>query len=123
TWFARAAILFMSAAAAACGDGPPPASPKAAVPIPHLAPTGEEAHLADLKQLTLGGENAEAYWAGSGRELILQSRTGDADCDRIYRMPLDSVLGARAGAGTLPTPVAVSSGRGATTCSYFMPGD
>jgi Tol biopolymer transport system component len=74
-----------------------------------------------VKQLTLGGENAEAYWAHSGRELILQARTGDADCDRIYRMPLAGVLGDAH--PTVPEPVPVSSGKGATTCSYFMPGD
>ena len=84
----------------------------------------EEKHLADVKQLTLAGENAEAYWGWSGRELVLQSRTGDNDCDRIYRMPLTSVFGLAPGVPeTLPPLVPVSSGKGATTCSYFMPGD
>src|SRR5262245_45697550 len=79
----------------ACGSKPP--KPKApvgpAVALPPVAQLPEEKHLSDLKQVTLAGENAEAYWAWSGRELILQSRTGDSDCDRIVRMPLTSVVG------------------------------
>jgi len=108
----------LAAALAACGGEPPPSKAPApkGTPIPVLAPAPGETHLAEIRQLTLGGENAEAYWAWSGRELILQARTGDADCDRIYRMPV-------AGLQTIPTPVPVSSGQGATTCSYFMPGD
>ena len=83
----------------------------------------EERHLGDVRQLTFGGENAEAYWSFDGTQLTLQRRAGDADCDRIYRMP----IGAERGAGSAPSPppplVPVSSGKGATTCSYFMPGD
>src|SRR5262245_48698107 len=82
---------------AACGSDPPapktPASTLAAR-LPPVAQIPEEKHLRDVKQLTLAGENAEAYWGFGGRELILQSRTGDNDCDRIYRMPLASVVGA-----------------------------
>jgi Tol biopolymer transport system component len=72
-----------------------------------------EPHLADLRQLTHGGENAEAYWSTDGRELIMQAR-GDAEsCDRIYRMDVAHP----------EKPRQVSSGKGATTCSYFFPGD
>ncbi len=80
--------------------------------------------MADVRQLTLGGENAEAYWAFGGRELILQSRTGENDCDRIYRMPLEGLM-TRPSGSPVPAPslVPVSSGKGVTTCSYFMPGD
>src|SRR5437660_11945953 len=109
----------------ACGDSQPPASPKSAeVHLSPLVVQPNETHLADVKQLTLAGENAEAYWAWSGRELIMQSRTGDNDCDRIYRMPLGSVFGQPPGSReTVPTLIPVSNGKGATTCSYFMPGD
>lgn len=108
---------------AACGSDPPqPKAPegKAAVALPVVRPIPEETHLADVKQITLSGENAEAYWGWNGRELVMQSRTGDNDCDRIYRVPLASVFEAP---GTVPAPIPVSSGKGATTCSYFMPGD
>ena len=112
---------------AACGGDPPSPKtpePKPGVALPPVKQIPEETHLADVKQLTLAGENAEAYWAFGGRELVLQSRTGDNDCDRIYRMPLSSVLAPPAGAKeTVPSFIPVSSGKGATTCSYFMPGD
>jgi hypothetical protein len=77
-----------------------------------------ERQLTHLRALTLGGENAEAYWAWSGSQLIMQARPAGNGCDRIFRLPLPSPADA-----ALPTPVPVSSGRGATTCSYFMPGD
>lgn len=89
-----------------------------------MVPGSEERHLTNLRQLTLGGENAEAYWSFGGRQLILQSRTGDNDCDRIYRMPVEAMLSAQPGSpGVLPTTIPVSNGKGATTCSYFLPGD
>lgn len=112
----------------ACGSPTQPVAPKPAasglMPAP-IAALPEEKHLADLRQLTLAGENAEAYWSFDGKQLILQSRTGDNDCDRIHRLPLNSVLPLTPGAanGPVPQAVPVSSGKGATTCSYFMPGD
>src|SRR5688572_33421184 len=42
-----------------------------------------EAHLAELRQLTFGGENAEAYWSPDGRELIFQSTRPPVACDQI----------------------------------------
>jgi Zn-dependent M28 family amino/carboxypeptidase len=104
-----AALLVCSCAA------PPPA--KTSIQAPAAAktpPLANEGHLRDLTQLTFGGENAEAYWSWDGRSLSLQARVGDAQCDRIYRLPV-----ADAAAGLLP----VSSGKGATTCAHFMPGD
>ena len=93
----------------------PPAKPSTQAPTAAGTPAlPGEVHLRDLTQLTFGGENAEAYWSWDGRSLGLQARVGKAQCDRIYRLPI-----ADAAAGLLP----VSSGKGATTCSYFMPGD
>src|SRR5512145_809336 len=80
---------------AACGGTPPQpttSTARPAVALSPVQPVSEETHLADVKQITLAGENAEAYWSWSGRELILQSRTGDKDCDRIFRMPLASIF-------------------------------
>lgn len=111
---------------AACSEPTPrPRTPKpapAGVRVPQMQAMPEEAHLADLKRLTIGGENAEAYWAFGGKELIMQSRTGDNDCDRIYRQPLGDLL-STPGADLVPAPLPVSNGKGVTTCSYFMPGD
>ncbi|MBI4816925.1 MAG: M20/M25/M40 family metallo-hydrolase [Deltaproteobacteria bacterium] len=73
-----------------------------------------EPGLDDLVQLTFGGENAEAYWSFDGRQLVMQSRFEGMGCDRIVRM--DAVAG-------LPTIRPVSNGFGATTCSFFLPGD
>src|SRR5205823_324194 len=64
-------------------------------------------------------------WGGD--QLIMQARPADASCDRIFRLPVaaaapaGTALAGAAGAHAAPTPV--SDGRGATTCSYFLPGD
>jgi len=72
-----------------------------------------EVHLADVRQLTFGGENAEAYWSFDGRELIYQARGGAYACDQIFRLDPE-VPGERS---------LVSTGTGRTTCAYFLPGD
>src|SRR5262249_36473173 len=97
---------------------PPPRRPPAAparppAPVP-IAPEPREVHLANLRQLTFGGENAEAYWSWDGTQLIFQSTRPPFACDQIYRMAVDL--------GTLD-PVRVSTGKGRTTCSYFFPGN
>ena len=46
-----------------------------------------EKHLKNIRQLTSGGENAEAYFSFDGKKLILQSTRGDWPCDQIYVMP------------------------------------
>jgi len=93
---------------------PPVASPAAAVtpPVVPLAMPGE-VHLRDVRQLTFGGENAEAYWSPNGAELIFQAHARTPGCDRIYRLPV-TVPDAR--------PLPVSNGEGATTCGFFLPG-
>jgi|CXWL01.1.fsa_nt_gi Zn-dependent M28 family amino/carboxypeptidase/Tol biopolymer transport system component len=80
-----------------------------------------EVHLADLRQLTFGGENAEAYWSPDGRELTLQRTAPGADgkltgCDQIFRLPVDRGAGANG-----ENLLRVSNGSGRTTCSYFYP--
>ncbi len=78
----------------------------------HLIQPGEK-HFKHLWQLTFGGENAEAYWSYAGDRLVLQARRPKEDihCDRIFVTEPDGVTRQ------------VSNGRGATTCSYFLPGD
>jgi Tol biopolymer transport system component len=125
---ARRAVVqsVVACAAVACASPPtpPPAPPpKLALPSAALAPSppptygparADEKHFADLRQLTFEGENAEAYWSSDGRFLTMQSLLPGQECDRIYRM---SVL------DSMPSRIPVSSGQGATTCSYFLPGD
>lgn len=101
--------------ATGCGQARDAAKPPSP-PAPFVAasakpqPASTEPHLRDIKQLTFGGENAEAYWSFDGKQLIMQAHQGEG-CDQIYRMQ----------PGT--PPLRVSNGKGSTTCSYFLPGD
>jgi Tol biopolymer transport system component len=95
-----------------------------AQPVPaHQA----ERHLKNIRQLTVGRQNAEAYFSFSGTKLIFQStnnwmkdtaaaklKPADAGlgCYQMYVMDLDN-----------DTVRLVSTGMGATTCGYFFPGD
>jgi TolB protein len=88
----------------------PPAIP---LTTPPPTETGER-HLTEIRQLTFGGENAEAYWSPDGRELIFQSQRPPYACDQIFRMAID-------GGEKVPEARLVSTGRGRTTCSYFLP--
>lgn len=83
---------------------PPPATHELARP--------DEKHLVNVKQLTFGGDNAEAYWSFGGDRLIFQTNHAPYKCDQIEIMP------ANGGPGHL-----VSTGKGRTTCSYFLKGD
>jgi Tol biopolymer transport system component len=76
------------------------------------APAAAERHLADVRQLTFGGENAEAYFSFDNTHLVFQATRDGSECDQIYAMAAD-------GSGLRR----VSSGRGRTTCAYFLPGD
>lgn len=77
-----------------------------------------EVHLKNVKQLTWGGNNAEAYWSFDNSSLVFQSDFSDwgVECDQIFAMKIDE-----AAKGTKPTMV--STGAGRTTCAYFLRGD
>jgi TolB protein len=75
------------------------------------ADSGHEKHLANIRQLTFGGENAEAYFSTDGARLIFQSTRSGYPCDQIYTIKIDGTDERR-----------VSSGAGRTTCGYFYPG-
>lgn len=77
---------------------------------PSLA-TPQETHLKNVKQLTFGGQNAEAYFSADGKQLIYQTSHGDVKCDQIFTMNIDG-----------SDQHMVSTGKGRTTCSYFYPG-
>ena len=85
----------------------PPPKP----PAKDLAQPGE-VHLKNVRQLTFGGDNAEAYWSFAGDKLILQTNHKPYQCDQI------EVLDVKTGESKL-----VSTGKGRTTCSYFLKGD
>ncbi len=80
---------------------------------PLFPPEPDERHLANLRKITAGGENAEAYWSFDGTRLVMQSTRDDAGCDRIWRIDL----------GSTPRLSPLSDGAGRTTCSFFLPGD
>ncbi len=82
-----------------------------AQPQPLLAPA-QEKHFAELKQLTFGGQNAEAYFSFDETKLIFQSTRDSLQCDQEFVMDL----------ATGKTHL-VSTGNGRTTCGYFLPGD
>ena len=51
--------------------------------------TPEEKHLRNVRQLTFGGSNAEAYFSADGKRIIFQSTRGDLQCDQIFIMNAD----------------------------------
>ncbi len=73
-----------------------------------VATTHREVHLANIRQLTFGGENAEAYFSPNGKQLSFQSTRDGYPCDQIYTMNADGSELKR-----------LSNGAGRTTCAYF----
>lgn len=75
----------------------------------------DESHFKNIRQLTFGGDNAEAYWSYDGKYLVFQ-RTNPKEginCDQIF-------------IGKVPTKAGepfnyklVSTGTGRTTCAFF----
>jgi len=74
------------------------------------APEPGESHLANIRQLTFGGNNAEAYFSSDGKQLIFQQQFAvDTGCDQQFIIRTD-------GSGLHR----VSNGLGRTTCGYFI---
>src|SRR5438270_7180082 len=69
----------------------------------------QNAHLSGFRQLTHGGQNAEAYWAPDGKRLIFQSTRPPYECDQMFVMNADG-----------SDQHLVSTGKGRTTCGYFL---
>ena len=72
----------------------------------------QSTHISNLKQLTNGGQNAEAYWSPNGKKIVFQTTRDKYACDQIFVMNAD---------GT--DQHLVSTGKGRTTCGYFLPGN
>ncbi len=78
-----------------------------------------ELHLRNIRQLTFGGNNAEAYWSFDDSLLIFQSdwkAINPQGCDQMFIMRADG----RALVGGEHYRL-VSTGKGRTTCGYFLP--
>jgi TolB protein len=106
----RSAEPGSAAPAHAAPGGAPAAGPSSEIRAgkPFEAKFDGERHLSDVRQLTFGGENAEAYFSPDGRRLIYQSTPPGASCDQQFVMDLATGEAKR-----------VSSGKGRTTCGYF----
>ncbi len=96
------------------------------LPVAHAAEPLER-HLANIRQLTFGRQNAEAYFSFDGSKLIFQSTNnwmGETDvevthpagaplgCYQMYVLDIES-----------KKVRLVSTGVGGTTCGYFFPGN
>jgi Tol biopolymer transport system component len=77
-----------------------------------VQPEQGETHLANIRRLTNGGENAEAYFSRDGRWLTFQSTRDGRTCDQQFVMRTDGSSLRR-----------ISNGEGKTTCGYFFDGD
>ncbi|HEY0788414.1 MAG TPA: hypothetical protein VGE86_07200, partial [Thermoanaerobaculia bacterium] len=67
-----------------------------------------ERHFREVRQLTFGGENAEAYFSPDGTKLIYQATVEEGKCDQQFVLDLATGKTTR-----------VSNGEGRTTCGYF----
>jgi Tol biopolymer transport system component len=110
--------ILASLVVVACGSPEAPRSPSTAAPTAQPAAdsrelaTPEETHLRHLRQLTFGADNAEAYWAFGGDRLIMQTNHAPYQCDQIEELTIAT-----------GQTVRVSTGKGRTTCSFFLKGD
>lgn len=69
-----------------------------------------ETHLANVRQITFGGQNAEAYWNLDGTKLTWQSMQPQYPDEQVFSMT-----------ATGKNRKLVSTGLGRCTCSYFSP--
>ncbi|MEZ4855354.1 MAG: hypothetical protein R2812_02625 [Gelidibacter sp.] len=76
----------------------------------------EEKHFKSIKQITFGGDNAEAYWSFDDKQIVFQSnnKKWNVSCDQMFLMNADETFKDK-------MPPMVSTGKGRTTCAYFLP--
>lgn len=96
---------FLPPLAAAIPAPPPQERAWAAV-----APHPQERHLQNVRQLTFGGQNAEAYWSVDGRKITYQTLQPGYPDEQVFTMDADG-----------RNKSLVSTGKGRCTCSYFSP--
>ncbi len=77
----------------------------------------EEKHLKNIRQLTFGGDNAEAYFSFDNQKIVFQSnyKMWGLECDQIFYFDLKD------GDMRNKRPKMISTSKGRTTCSYFLP--
>ena len=76
----------------------------------------EETHFKSMRQITFGGDNAEAYWSFDDKQIIFQSnnKAWNVNCDQLFLMNADETF-------DNSIPSMISTGKGRTTCAYFLP--
>jgi len=76
----------------------------------------EENHFKYIRQITFGGDNADAYWSFDDKQIVFQSnnKNWNVSCDQMFLMDIDETFEDK-------IPPMVSTGKGRTTCSYFLP--
>ncbi|MEY3194892.1 MAG: hypothetical protein RIQ78_989, partial [Bacteroidota bacterium] len=74
-----------------------------------------ETHLKNIRQLTFGGDNAEAYWSPDSKSLTFQSNNAKwgLQCDQIFTMKVKDAAG-----DSTYKPQTISTLKGRTTCSF-----
>src|SRR3990167_7869000 len=77
----------------------------------------QEKNLQNIKKLTFGGDNAEAYFSQDSKNLTMQVTNTQfgVPCDQIYSLDLTQPI------TDFNNLKLVSTGKGRTTCSYYMP--
>lgn len=106
-----AAVALSATAVFSCSRAAIVGSP-AAASVRTIAANPGESHFGVVRQLTFGGENAEAYFSSDGRRIIFQSTRDGRTCDQQFTMNVDGSSLRR-----------VSDGTGKTTCGYFIDRD
>lgn len=76
----------------------------------------EEKNFKSLRQVTFGGDNAEAYWSFDDKQLVFQSNAKNwgVNCDQMFLMNFEETFEDN-------QPPMISTGKGRTTCAYFLP--
>lgn len=85
----------------------------------NVSAQNKETHLGNIRQLTHGGDNAEAYFSYNNQKLIFQSnyKKWGLECDQIFMMDIEA-----AAKDSNYMPKRISTGKGRTTCAYFLKG-
>ena len=76
-----------------------------------------EKYFNNVRQLTFGGDNAEAYWSYDGKSIVFQKTNPKEGvfCDQIFvaKVPVTDAQKF--------TPKMIGTGKGRSTCAYFLP--